>query len=702
VPPASEPAIRAALRAQDRAAREEAADAAAAGGARAAEWDWFQVLTEEAPVFTRRAGVPVPARREVAQAFAEVLEAALGTPHGSAEGDRAWGLVFLFPRLILRPLPSGATGDRRSGVMEVRRVMTRRLQWLRAGRIGELIAEGRAETQIRADRRRRDRGRRTAAYTETELPEQREAARRAGAAARLADRGEYRRARQQLCSTGFLPGGEATRRALRGKCPPRWEERAERRGDHPALDIRAEHLDEALGASMPRHSGTGVDGWRFEHLRDMCGEDPHVRALVTQMLRRMAATTVPSRVQRMMRVCTLLAFRKSAAPRAGEEGEEEGDPDVRPIGIASVLRRLLGRVVLAGVRAEFDRAVAPHQFACGVRSGSDMMAHTMRVLVDLHPEWAWFAWDLANAFNSVSREAVVRALEAEPGLRGLVPLFLMLHDQGGEMLYHDDEGVHTIWSVEGVVQGDPLSMALFCLAIAPALRTIAAVDPAHSAVVTFADDGRVGAPLHVLRQILDVAEAEFRGVGLSLQVRKLVVWVPGADEERLETARELFQGVEEVTRDGMRTVGVPLGVDAYARRALMRAVEGHGEFLQRVREMAQDHGYRHQAMRLAQVCGGRRFQHHIRVATPEHARGPAGVGDEALLRTVAAIIPDVEGRDRPGLPAWRDRMQQPHGGRRCGPWSTVSRAQTARWCIPPCARWRPSYVRRRPAPCHGR
>ena len=84
--------------------------------------------------------VPVPARREVAQAFAEVLEAALGTPHGSTEGDRAWGLVFLFPRLILRPLPSGATGDRRSGVMEVRRVMTRRLQWLRAGRIGELIA----------------------------------------------------------------------------------------------------------------------------------------------------------------------------------------------------------------------------------------------------------------------------------------------------------------------------------------------------------------------------------------------------------------------------------------------------------------------------------------------------------------------------------------------------------------------------------
>ena len=72
----------------------------------------------------------------------------------------------------------------------------------------------------------------------------------------------------------MLPGGPATRRAVQAKCPPRHEARAERRSDHPLLDIQPEHLDEALGATMPRHSGTGVDGWRFEHLRDMSGEDP--------------------------------------------------------------------------------------------------------------------------------------------------------------------------------------------------------------------------------------------------------------------------------------------------------------------------------------------------------------------------------------------------------------------------------------------
>ena len=665
VPPSSAASIQAVLRQQAREAPAGAGAAAPTGGAgRPAPgmpegFDWLRELMEEEPVFTRRAGIPVPARAEVTRAWVEVAEAVLAARAGTREEEEAWGMFFLFPRLILRPLPTQQPGSRGvsagTGVMAVRREIERRLRHMREGRMSVLLEEARADAQVRQARRRRDRDRTRAqrAYTDTEVPPEEEAAARVSRAARLASVGEHRRASQALLAGGLAPGGPDTVRRLQDKHPPRREPAGERRGGHPVVRMQMEHLQAALGSGMPRHSGTGVDGWRFEHFRDLCGGDQRARTLVLQILQRIGDARVPPRVGRFLRVTVLMAFPK------------EGGDDVRPIGIASVVRRLLGRVVMEGVREEFARAVAPFQFACGVRGGTDMLCHTMRVLLDMHPDWVWFAWDLANAFNTVSREAVLRALEAEEGLRHLVPLFCLLHDQDGECLYRDEDGVHVIWSCDGVVQGDPLSMALFCLAVAGVLRRLAAIEPAGSVVVAFADDGRVGAPLAVLRRILDAAESEFRGVGLSLQMRKLKVWVPRGGEEALREARIAFPGVAEVTSDGMRTVGVPLGVPEYAERALTDVVQGHGILMERIQEMARDHGHRFQAWRMSQICGARRFQYHIRVAAPQHSRGPARAGGVLCLRTAEVIIhAHAGGVGREETPEWGDRLELPqaHGG----------------------------------------
>jgi len=307
-------------------------------------------------------------------------------------------------------------------------------------------------------------------------------------------------------STGLAKGSLVE--VLQAKHPARTEAPGPRRVDHPVLRLLPEWLETALGSGMPRWSGTGVDGWRFEHFRDLCAESPEARAAVLRLLQRIAETRVPSRVAKFLRVLILLAF--------GKDAKSDGSPDARPIGVASVVRRLLGRTVIIGHRDYIARILAPFQFACGVLSGADMMCHTMRVMLDMHPDWIWFAWDLANAFNSVSREAVFRALEADPELRCLVPLYCMLHDAAGDLLYRDERGLHTISSQDGVIQGCSLAMALFCVAIAPVIKRIATLYPEDSGVVVFADDGRVGAPAATLRRILDAATEEFRGVGLSL------------------------------------------------------------------------------------------------------------------------------------------------------------------------------------------
>ena len=126
-------------------------------------------------------------------------------------------------------------------------------------------------------------------------------------------------------------------------------------------------------------------------------------------------------------------------PEEGGAGGQGADSsDVRPLGIASVVRRLLERVVLQVVRKEFERVLAPFQFACGAASGAEMFTHFMRVVGDLHPEWSWLSLDLSNAFNCVSREAIVEALERHEGLRCLIPLFAMLYDEDGELWFWGD------------------------------------------------------------------------------------------------------------------------------------------------------------------------------------------------------------------------------------------------------------------------
>ena len=303
--------------------------------------------------------------------------------------------------------------------------------------------------------------------------------------------------------------------------------------------------------------------------------------------------------------------------------------------------RLLSRVVLAsGVRDTIGELVAPLQFACGMRCGADAMSHAVRVLTERHPEWVWLAWDLANAFNSVSREAVLRALEGDERLRCLIPYFCLMHDEDGELWYRGERGRSVIWSAEGMAQGDPLSMLYFCLAIAPCLEEVSAVLPEDSAVLSFADDGRVGAPAAALLRLLEGAVSAFQRVGLRLQVGKSEVWAPGAEsEEAVQEVADAFaergHGLQACRSGGMVTVGCPLGQSGWAHRRLVCTVAQHSGFLRRTRAVA--HRHPSQALRLLQICGVRRFQHHIRVADPVHTRGPARAADVMVERAFLEI-----------------------------------------------------------------
>ena len=99
---------------------------------------------------------------------------------------------------------------------------------------------------------------------------------------------------------------------------------------------------------------------------------------------------------------------------------------VRPIGIGCMLRTALTRAVFgADVRSALGERMAPHQVAVGVKAGMTKAIFGVRVHLEEDSAGAAIFTDLANAFNTVERGAIVAALAASdnpPRVRALARL----------------------------------------------------------------------------------------------------------------------------------------------------------------------------------------------------------------------------------------------------------------------------------------
>jgi len=82
------------------------------------------------------------------------------------------------------------------------------------------------------------------------------------------------------------------------------------------------------------------------------------------------------------------------------------------------------------------------------------------VTLEKNPDWVCVKLDVQNAHNSISRAAVVAALEAEPSLRHIA-----LHFATANAMPTGLETGGKLWgeAEDGLIQGCPLSGGFFCV-----------------------------------------------------------------------------------------------------------------------------------------------------------------------------------------------------------------------------------------------
>ena len=85
--------------------------------------------------------------------------------------------------------------------------------------------------------------------------------------------------------------------------------------------------------------------------------------------------------------------------------------DVRPIAVGEVIRRLASKCACNVVKEKASDFFSPFQFGVACPRGSEKIIHNLREVLKQHwsdPDFAVIKIDMQNAFNLVSRDAVLQ------------------------------------------------------------------------------------------------------------------------------------------------------------------------------------------------------------------------------------------------------------------------------------------------------
>ena len=217
------------------------------------------------------------------------------------------------------------------------------------------------------------------------------------------------------------------------------------------LEVTAGAVVRAI-KSFPSSSAGGFDRLCPQHLKDLLTvvgdveDSPLISALIAFCTLVLEGRT-PEEVRPFFFGASLVALQKKSG-------------GVRPIAVGCTLRRLVAKVAGFMVVEDMAALLAPRQLGYGVKGGAEAAVHAARkFLSNMDPDCAFVKLDFRNAFNCIRRDCMLQAVcYLAPTI---YPFVHSLYSAPSLLRWGDK----SIFSAEGVQQGDPLGPQLFCLTL---------------------------------------------------------------------------------------------------------------------------------------------------------------------------------------------------------------------------------------------
>lgn len=288
------------------------------------------------------------------------------------------------------------------------------------------------------------------------------------------------------------------------------------------VDITSSHIETVArrlqGSAGP--GGTDADQWKSFLLRFGKASE-RLREATAASTRLHANEIVPWASLR-----ALLARRGVALDK---------QPGVRPIGVGECLQRLEAKAMALATGEDASRVCGADQLCAGSKAGIEAAAHAMHDIFNQEDTEAVLLVDAANAFNSISRPALLW------NCRVLWPrcsIFLFNCYRGSPSIIlrgHSGGNVSVLFSHEGTTQGCPLSMLAYAVGILPLVRSLK--DPEQHDQVWYADDSSCGGLLSNICRWFQELRTKGPDYGYFAEPSKSIIVVK---EQFFGRAKELF------------------------------------------------------------------------------------------------------------------------------------------------------------------
>ena len=242
---------------------------------------------------------------------------------------------------------------------------------------------------------------------------------------------------------------------------------------------------------------------------------------------------------------------------------------VRPLGLKNSLIKTFNKEVMSQSKPEVREFLEPVQLGISV-AGAALLTRSVSGVLDAFHDYICFRLDLKNAFNEMSRRAVLDVLESEETLKHLVTFAAAILSPVAAL-----ESGGKVWgeTAEGMGQGDPPSGDFFSVGLHPDLLELdrACREGGGQARAGHDDVFAQGPANIVIPAVIRFAEAIWERCHLQLQWSKshIFSWtgvLPEGTPPGVEMAGKIVDGVFEV---GFDCYGVPMGTDKYISSELM-------------------------------------------------------------------------------------------------------------------------------------
>ncbi|KAA8499398.1 Retrotransposable element [Porphyridium purpureum] len=223
------------------------------------------------------------------------------------------------------------------------------------------------------------------------------------------------------------------------------------------------------------------------------------------------------------------------------------DGGVRPIAVGELLRRVLGKLVLAHLGSDAAESLRPDQYGVGRPAGLEGAVLGTRLAAMQSPGTAVLLVDIANAFNCVDRPTLMRIVQGR--FPALWPLVRSTYAHPAPLRV----GAHVLASACGVQQGDPLGPLLFSLVLH---KVLADTESPGLSSFWYLDDGSIVGPLAQLEGFLDAFSSDAAAYGMRVNRTKTQLVLPPGTQPAVVPA-----GLADLPRlawDQAQLLGVPL------------------------------------------------------------------------------------------------------------------------------------------------